>query len=164
MTTMDAVCVLSPDAEPVFRLGVARYATVHRASSLPELRDVLESLRGQPYGGARSLDLLGHSTSGHHLLRLGNTPIDMLNPTVSRFFQGLAASELLPALGIDAVRLLGCETAVTDAGHRTIRMLARTLGLAVYGTLVPLVGRHWRADVFDPAFAHLLVEASALTV
>src|SRR5262245_17647358 len=161
---MDAVCVLSPDAEPVFRRGVARYTTVYRAGSLLELRDVLESLRGQPYGGARSLDLLGHSTSGHHLLRLGRTPIDMLNPAVSRYFQGLAASELLPALGISAVRLLGCETAVTDAGHRTIRMLARALGMPVYGTLVPLVDRHWQGDLFNPAFAHLLVEASALTV
>jgi hypothetical protein len=160
---MEAICVMSPDAEPVFRRGVARYTTVCRAGSLPELRDVLESLRGQPYGGARSLDLLGHSTSGHHLLRLGRTPIDMLNPVVARFFRALAADDLLPALGIAAVRLLGCETAVTDAGHRTIRMLARTLGLPVFGTLVPLIDRHWRADIFNPAFAHVLVEASELT-
>lgn len=39
------------------------------------------------------------------------------------------------------------KTAVTDAGQRTQRMLARTLGLPIFGTLN----------------THILVEASALT-
>jgi hypothetical protein len=51
---------------------------------------------------------------------------------------------------------------VTDAGRRTLRMLARTLRLPVFGTLVPLLKNHSTADGFNPKYAHLLIEASAL--
>jgi hypothetical protein len=86
----------------------------------------------------------------------------MLDPAVARFFRAQAAADLMSSLGIGAVRLLGCQTAVTDAGQRTIRMLSRALRMPVYGTLVPLLGSHWQADEFNPAFAGLLVEASQL--
>jgi hypothetical protein len=109
-------------------------------------------------------DLLGHSTRGHRLLRLGDTPIDMLDPTVARFFQALASVRLLPRLGVTAVRLLGCETAVTDAGQRTLRMLAHTLRLPVFGTLKPLLKSHSNANGFNPAFTHLLTEAAPTTL
>src|SRR5262249_36056036 len=99
------------------------------------------------------------STSGHHLLRLGSNPIDMLDPAVARFFRATATADLMSSLGIAAIRLLGCETAVTEAGQRTIRMLSRALRMPAYGTLVPLHASHWRADGFDPAFARILVEA-----
>jgi hypothetical protein len=59
--------------------------------------------------------------------------------------------------------LLGCETAVTDAGQRTLRMLSQTLRLAVFGTCKPLLKSHSDSAGFNPAFAHILVEASALT-
>ena len=156
--------IMSPDAEPVYRGRVERCAEAHRASSLPELQAVLETLQGKAgsLGCLRTLDLLGHSTSGHHLLRLGSTPIDMLDPVVARFFRTQAIADLMSSLGIGAVRLLGCETAVTDAGQRTVRMLSRALRMPVFGTLVPLHGSHWRADGFNPAFAHVLVEASQL--
>jgi hypothetical protein len=156
---------MSPDAEPVYQGRAARCTGAYRASSLPELRGVLESLQGQlgSPGCLWTLDLLGHSTSGHHLLRLGRTPIDMLDPLVARFFRTQVTADLLSSLGIGAVRLLGCQTAVTDAGQRTIRMLSRALRMPVYGTLVPLHGSHWQADGFNPAFAHVLVEASQLS-
>ena len=54
-----------------------------------------------------TLDLIGHSTRGHHLLRLGQTPIDMLDPQVASFFRALARAGLLPRLQVTAVRLLG---------------------------------------------------------
>jgi hypothetical protein len=41
-------------------------------------------------------------------------------------------------------------------------MLSWTLGLPVYGTLVPLLKSHSDAGGFDPAFAHVLVEAADL--
>ena len=34
------------------------------------------------------------------------------------------------------MRLLGCQTAVTEAGRRTVRMLAQVLRLPVYGRVV----------------------------
>jgi hypothetical protein len=85
----------------------------------------------------------------------------MLDPQVSAFFRGLAQAGLLPRLQVAAVRLLGCETAVTDAGQRTLRMLSQTLRLPVFGTRKPLLKSHSNSAGFDPAFAHLLTEAPA---
>ena len=129
---------------------------MHHAGSLPQLRSVLESGL-EPVAGPCTLDLIGHSTAGHHLLRLGRTPIDMLDRSVAGFFEELAAAGLLPGLGITAVRLLGCETAATDAGRRTLRLLSATLRLPVYGTSKPLMKSHSDARGFRPVFAHLLV-------
>ena len=164
-SVLSPLTVMSPDTEQVYRSRPERCASAHRASSLAELRAILESLRGKAAapGALRSLDLLGHSTSGHHLLRLGSTPIDMLDPVVARFFRAQATADLMSSLGIRTVRLLGCQTAVTDAGQRTIRMLSRALRMPVYGTLVPLHGSHWQADGFNPAFARILVEAAQLS-
>src|SRR5690348_15037685 len=119
---MRSLNIMSPDAGRVFRVWVAPDSQVYLAGSLPELHRVLESVWGRvdPAGRPRSLDLLGHTTADHHLLRLGRTVIDMLDPVVARFFDTLAATGLLPKLGIVAVRLLGRETAVTEAGHRTM--------------------------------------------
>jgi len=153
--------VVSPDcAEEFFAGRAARVVPMRHASSLPQLWDVLvEEL--EAVERPRTLDLIGHSTSGHHLLRLGRTRIDMLDRAVAGFFQDLAVAGLLPRLGISAVRLLGCETAVSEAGQRTLRLLSATLGLPVYGTSKPLMKSHSDAQGFHPAFSHLLVEAGA---
>ncbi|MEN3305773.1 MAG: hypothetical protein V7603_1975 [Micromonosporaceae bacterium] len=154
--------IASPDcAEAFFSGRVARCVNLQHARSLVELRDVLERRLHHVLAPA-TLDLIGHSTREHHLLRLGDTPIDMLAPDVARFFHALARARLLPRLQIVAVRLLGCQTAVTDGGQRTLRMLSRTLRLPVFGTRKPLLKSHSNADGFNPAFAHILVEASAL--
>ncbi|HKE98829.1 MAG TPA: hypothetical protein VKG45_07860 [Actinomycetes bacterium] len=92
-----------------------------------------------------------------------NHPTDMLDRQVARFFRALAEERLPARLRIVAVRLLGCQTAVTDAGQRTLRMLAQTLRLPVYGTRTQLLKSHSDAAGFNPAFSHVLVEASALT-
>jgi hypothetical protein len=153
--------VASPEMAAFFTGRVPRCMHLRRAGSLGELREVLERCLDGAVAST-TLDLVGHSTRGHHLLRLGRTPIDMLDAPVARFFRALAADRLLPRLGIGAVRLLGCETAVTDAGQRTMRMLAQTLRVPVYGTLQPLMKSHSDAEGFHPAFAHLLVEAGSL--
>ena len=106
---------------------------------------------------------VGHSTRDHHLLRLGDDAVDMLDPVVARFFRELAADRLLARLHVATVRLLGCETAVSEAGRRTVRLLAHTLGLPVYGTTRPLLKSHYNEAGFNPAFTHVLIEASHLT-
>jgi hypothetical protein len=154
--------VASPDCAEAFFAGrAARCVHLHHARSLADLRNILERRPGD-VATPVTLDLIGHSTRGHHLLRLGNTPIDMLDPVVARFFRALAAERLLPRRQITAVRLLGCETAVTDSGQRTLRMLAQTLHLPVYGTIKPLYKSHSSAGGFDPAFTRILIEAAAL--
>ncbi|HEV7653222.1 MAG TPA: hypothetical protein VGP36_00585, partial [Mycobacteriales bacterium] len=166
-TTMSSLNVASPDcAEPFYRGRLARCRNLQRAGSLAELREILDRRVADVADVAdvaaspATLDLIGHSTRDHHLLRLGATPIDMLDRQVARFFSALAEDQLLPRQQIVAVRLLGCETAVTDGGQRTLRMLAHTLNLPVYGTSVRLLKSHSNADGFNPAFSHILVEAS----
>ena len=155
--------VASPDcAEEFFAGATARCVTLRRAASLAELREVLEHCLDDPAQSV-TLDLIGHSTRGHRLLRLGQTPINMLDPHVAGFFTTLARDQLLTRLHVTAVRLLGCETAVTDAGQRTLRMLSHTLRLPVFGTTKPLLKTHSNSAGFDPAFAHVLIEAAALT-
>jgi hypothetical protein len=155
--------VASPDCAEAFFAGRdPRCVNLHHAGSLGELRSVLND-RLAAAASPSTLDLIGHSTREHHLLRLGDTPIDMLDRRVNRFFRELVASHLLARLRISAVRLLGCETAVTDSGRRTMHMLAHTLRLPVFGTVVPLLKSHSGADGFIPAFAHLLIEAAPPT-
>ena len=88
--------VASPDCAEDFFAGAARCVILWRAASLAELREVLERCLDLP-ARPSTLDLIGHSTRGHRLLRLGQIPIDMLDPQVSAFFRELAKARLRPA-------------------------------------------------------------------
>lgn len=161
-TLVPSFNVASPDCAEGFYAGLhARCVGLHHAATLADLRSLLERHRGRAVQPA-TLDLIGHSTRHHHLLRLGGTPIDLLEPAVARFFRTVARDGLLDAGKIVAVRLLGCETAVTEAGQRTLRMLAQILRLPAYGTRVPLLKSHSNEAGFNPVFSHLLVEAAHL--
>lgn len=150
--------VASPDCSEGFFAGrVTRCRSMVHAGSLEELRRVLDERAAQP-ATPITLDLIGHATRGHRLLRLGRTPIDMLDRGVAAFFDDLGESGLLERLGVVSVRLLGCETGVTPSGRRTLRMLSWMLQLPVYGTTVPLLKSHSDVDGFDRRFEHLLVE------
>ncbi len=156
---MSSLTVVSPDAESLFFGARPRCVNRRIAGSLGELAAILRERLPGPAVPV-TLDLLGHSTRDHHLLRLGDTVVDMLNPYVARFFR--RHTDLLYEAGITAIRLLGCETAVTEPGRRTVRMLARTVRVPVFGTRTPLLKSHSDAEGFNPAYAHLLVEASEL--
>src|SRR5688572_1164021 len=97
--------IISPDLEDLFFGAVKRCTDIHRANSLADLRAVLER-RLDSRTSPVTLDLLGHSTRDHHLLRLGDDRVDMLDPVVARFFRALADEQLLPRLEVVAVRLL----------------------------------------------------------
>ena len=155
---MECLNIISPDAEGLFFGAAARCTVLHRASSLADLRALLEASIGVSVSSL-TVDLIGHSTRDHHLLRLGDTAINMLDPAVAHFFQSLARDHLLKRLGVAALRLLGCETAVTPSGRRTMRLLARTLGIPVFGTTKPLMKSHYDRLGFNPTFSHILVEA-----
>jgi hypothetical protein len=152
--------IASPDCAEAF-FGADRVVRLWHAASLKDLYEVLHArLDDPPTAGGRTLDLIGHSTREHRLLRLGGTPVDMLDPFVFQFFQAVAAERLLPRLRITAVRLLGCETAVTESGRMTVRLLGKALDLPVYGTLKPLLKSHSTAAGFHPSFEHLLSDCS----
>jgi len=137
------------------------------ATSLLDVTRALESslaaLGGERRGERRdaelAIDLVGHSTRDHQLLRLGATVVDALDLTVLRFFESIARSGILQEVGAACLRLLGCETAMSPSGQRTMRMLASALGIRVYGSRKRLSRMHHTELGFDPRFQHVLVEA-----
>jgi hypothetical protein len=112
--------------------------------------------------GAKTLDLIGHATADG-LLELGSWVIDGSRPVTRAFFRGLADSGVLARLGIVAIRLLGCETAYTDAGRRTLRVIADAAGIPVFGTTAMIYSAHYERTGFRAECAHVLVAAESMT-
>ena len=129
---------------------------------LDELPRVLEEQAACRRGAAIALDidLIGHSTRTHQLLRIGVTAIDTLDLGIRRFFEQLARTGLLGVVNAASLRLLGCETAVSPSGQRTLRTLAAILQLPVYGTRKRLLQSHYSAQGFQPQFRSILFEGS----
>lgn len=109
----------------------------------------------------RTLDLIGHSTPDG-LLRLGSWVIDANRRNVTAFFRGVADHDVLGRLGIEAVRLLGCETATTGAGRATICAIAEILGVEVFGSRTMIGAAHYTPSGFGSDFASTLIPASEL--
>jgi hypothetical protein len=112
---------------------------------------------------AKTLDLIGHSTPGTSLLMLGDWVIDAANPTVVAFFRELAEQEVLPRLGVTAVRLLGCLTADTGHARWTICELAEILDVEVYGTKDLIYSAHYDGAGFVDDRRYLLASSRDLS-
>jgi hypothetical protein len=108
----------------------------------------------------KTLDLIGHSTAGSSLLVLGSWVIDAANPTVKAFFRELADHDVLPRLGIHAVRLLACRTISTGPAAATVCALADILGVEVFGTHHLLYNVHYDDHGFRSAWEFLLEGSS----
>jgi len=130
--------------------------------SLREITGVLDEVRESSTASTHTLDLTGHTRRGTRLLRIGRDTLDLLVPSVEKVVEDLAASAAFRALRITALRLMGCESAVSAVAQQTIKRLGRLLGIPVYGTLKSIGNAHHNADGFDPVFDHLLIEASQL--
>jgi hypothetical protein len=158
-----ALCLVARDADVPLRVDEVDH--IRGVGSLDELLATLRAwaktrpdTRPQP----RTLDLIGHSTRDHQLLRIGDTPLDMTRPAVVNVFETIRTEKLLDRLGVTAVRLLGCSTAVFPTAQRTLRRLAHVLKVPVYGSIKPLHHAHYTADGFNPKFAQVLIESSQL--
>jgi hypothetical protein len=110
----------------------------------------------------KTLDLIGHSSAPDWLLLLGDWVIDADRPDVLECFRALADDNVLPRLGVHAVRLLGCNTACTARGRATIARLAEVLGLEVIGTSGMIFSSCYAASGFDRAWRFLLVSSTDL--
>lgn len=110
----------------------------------------------------KTLDLIGHTTSDRSLLVLGDWVIDATSPTVTSFFRGLADQSVLERLGIEAVRLLGCNSADSAHGRWTICRLADVLGVEVFGTTGLMFASHYTAAGLDPARRYQLASSRTL--
>lgn len=129
-------------------------------------RAALESLLGQlvhavddPPPAPKTLDLIGHSTPDG-LLRLGDWVLDGESSTVTAFFRGIADVDVLPRIGVTALRLLGCSTSVSTRARNTMRILAELLGLEIYGTTSPIYSLHYDESGFGHQWRFLLTAAS----
>ena len=104
---------------------------------------------GGASGGAaeRTLDLIGYATADK-LLAFGDWTIDAHDRSVVAFFRELAEHEVLPRLGIVAMRLLGSLTGATSRGMASLRTLAQLLGIGVYGTTELVYASHFNRGRF----------------
>src|SRR5262249_32524319 len=155
------VMTRSTDAE-LLRVAaqLERKVLVDGRGDLETLFGVLLALGAPPT--PKTLDLIGHSTPGKSLLAIGDFVIDAAKPTVTAFFRELAEQNVLPRLGIHAVRLLGCVTADTGHARWTICTLSDILGLEVFGTKDLVFSAHYGAQGFHPELRSMLVCASDL--
>jgi len=129
-----------------------------------ELEQVLGALLAAvgPRPTPKTLDLIGHSSPGKALLLLGDWTIDASNATVVAFFRELAEQEVMPRLGVRALRLLGCLTADSGQGRHTIQTLAEILDLEVYGTNNLIFSSHYNGAGFAVEREFHLVSATEL--
>ena len=154
--------------EPDFELR--RIAHIVTDSVMVDGRVELEELLGDllieaarsPEVAPKTLDLIGHTRSNASLLALGQWVIDVASPTTTAFFRELADHDVLPRLGVTALRLLGCNSAGTAQARATISKLGELLGLEVYGTTQLLHDDHYGTAGFRDCWSFLLVAASEL--
>lgn len=130
-------------------LQITGRSTLER--SLGQLVDAAGDLAPTP----KTLDLIGHATP-EGLLRIGDWVIDAESSTVTAFFRGIADVEVLPRIGVTALRMLGCNTAVSARARRTLATLAELLGLDVLGTTSPIYSLHYDTAGFGHAWRFLL--------
>ena len=149
-----------PDAE-VSRLQalLGDHLQADGRSALEALLGQLVYAIGEPAPVPKTLDLIGHSTPDG-LLRLGDWILDGERSTVTAFFRGIADIEVLPRIGVTALRLLGCSTAVSTRARNTMKILAELLGLEVYGTTSPIYSLHYDESGFSHQWRFLLSAAS----
>ncbi len=154
----------SPTDGELTRL-VERVASHRPVEQLVGLRRLLDGLlccpATRPGSAPRTLDLLAHSTADR-LLQMGSSVLDPRQPAIRRLFEQMARDEVLPGLGIHAVRLLGCETAMTHAGQDAIRALTDILGVRVLGTVRPVYAAHFGATGLLDRYELMLCDADCL--
>src|SRR5262245_43601047 len=76
------------------------------ATSLADVTRALEVQAARPPVPAITVDLIGHSTRDHQLLRLGSSTVDALDLGVLRFFEAIARRGILRDINAVCVRLL----------------------------------------------------------
>jgi hypothetical protein len=152
------VITRQPDVEMTQIQNAIEYkALVEGRADLEALFSGLLAIDGERV--PKTLDLIGHST-GKGFLKLGDWVIDVSRPAVTAYFRELADNDVLPRLGIHAVRLLGCQTAATPATRATIRSLSELLGVPVLGSTTTLFASHYDANGFIERRQYLLAGAN----
>lgn len=88
--------------------------------------------------------------------------VDPSQPGVRQLFEEMAQDDILPSLGIDELRLLGCETAMSSEGQAAIRALTDILGIRVVGTTKPVYAAYFCATGLQARYEAMLCDADNL--
>jgi hypothetical protein len=88
-----------------------------------------------------NLDIIGHSRSRDRVLKVGE--FALTSRIANEQFQELYQGGILRALGIKAIRLLGCRTAAPPRGEHVVRTIWNQTGLDVYATRTDLFAVHF---------------------
>jgi hypothetical protein len=108
------------------------------------VQGVIDALaRRQPAPPPFSLDLIAHARRG--VLRLGNWSIDA-NATTTALHA--ACEAVLAELPLAAIRLLGCNTAISREGQAAMRNLHQLFTVPIVGTKVPISARDFGSTGF----------------
>jgi hypothetical protein len=91
-----------------------------------------------------NLDLIGHSRSRDHILKIGE--LALTSVVAREQFTQLVDRDILDLLGIKAIRLLGCRTASYPRGERVVRAIYEATELEVYATRTDLFAVHYDGD------------------
>lgn len=149
-----------PDAEASrLQAMLVDHVQVDGRSALEAVLGRLVYAVGDVAPAPKTLDLIGHSTPDG-LLRLGDWVIDGESSKVTAFFRNIADIEVLPRIGVTALRLLGCSTAVGARARNTMQIVAGLLGLEVFGTTSPIYNLHYDEHGYAHAWRFLLAAAS----
>src|SRR5262245_42442139 len=90
-----ALSIVSTRALETIPAAMASAPRTVIAASIDDLPRALEVQAARPRVAAMTIDLIGHSTRDHHLLRLGATVIDALDLGVLRLFEAIVRSGVL---------------------------------------------------------------------
>ncbi len=158
-----SIIASTPDVElAAIRATVTRHLPVSGRAELEELFGRLLDVAPRQRVTPKTLDLIGHARAGTSLLALGSWTIDIESTIVRSFFRELAEHDVLPRLGIHALRLIGSLTADTQEGQHTICELSEVLGMEVYGAKNLVYAAHFGAAGFLEDHGMVLSRSSDL--
>jgi hypothetical protein len=159
VNSTSAISVISIACIDTICRGAARLCEMTRVGGLNDLAASLN--KAARIRQATSLDLIGHSSRSSKLLVIGRDTIDLLDRRIEKFFVDLSKTDVLRRLGVQQIRLLGCQTGLTRSGQYAMRRLAAIFDMSVYGTLVPLRSEHYDASGLRLDCRHILLDHRA---
>lgn len=103
-----------------------------------------------------NLDLIGHSRTNDHVLKLGE--LTLTSGVARAQFTELRDRGVLDVLEIKAIRLLGCRTASHPRGEQVVRAIVEATELTVYATRGDLFAVHYGRNGLRPEAELLLAD------
>jgi hypothetical protein len=112
--------------------------------------------KSKPYPKFYYLDIIGHSRSRDKILKIGE--FALTSRAARAQFEELEDRDIMAALGIKAIRLLGCRTASHARGQRAVRAIREETEREVYASRSDLFAVHFESGGFREEARSLLAD------